>query len=240
MFEPFKQRSYELERLDTGDYTPGEYRRWQREMRFIHRIFGEMRALKRTLFRDIQAGSDGPVSVLDVGAGSGELLRELSKWTAGRRTFFVGAELNREATLTIQSKSISAVQCDALLLPFADGSFDFVFCSLFLHHLGDDAAVDLLKEMGRVAKKRIYAIDLNRNRTAYYFYMIVGSIFLQRFTLEDGALSILRSFSPPELLDLAKAAGLCDVKLNHSKANRLILSGRSQTHGARNGKDSSS
>ena len=41
MFEKFRHRSHELERLDTGDYTADEYARWQREMRErITRIVG--------------------------------------------------------------------------------------------------------------------------------------------------------------------------------------------------------
>ena len=225
MFKTFATRSYQLERLDTGDYTPSEYRRWQQEMRFIHRIFGENRALRRTLFRDLQR-TKGPVSILDVGAGSGELLRQLGQWTSGRATFLAGAEINHDAALSIRSESVSAVQCNALQLPFADKSFDFVFCSLFLHHLGDEAAVRLLGEMSRVAEKRIYAIDLNRQPGAYYLYKAIGRFLLQDFTLEDGALSILRSFRPDELVGLANAAGLHDVKVEHSRLNRLILSGR--------------
>ena len=225
MFPNFSQRSHQLERLDTGDYTPAEYRRWQREMYFIHRIFGESHALRRTLFRDLER-TDGPVSILDVGAGSGELLRQLRKWANGRETFLAGVEINREATLSIRSAGVSAVQCNAMQLPFEDKSFDFVFCSLFLHHLNDEAATGLLREMSRVAKRRVYAIDLNRQPAAYHIYKAIGRLLLQRFTLEDGALSILRSFTPDELSDLAEASGLRDVKVEHSRVNRLILSGR--------------
>ena len=114
MFEQFKTRSYELERLDTGDYTPDEYRRWQKEMFFIHRIFGELRALRRTLFRDIQNDGSKSISILDVGAGSGELLKQLSKWTTALETFTVGVELDRNAAESIKAAKINAIQADAL------------------------------------------------------------------------------------------------------------------------------
>ncbi len=227
MFERFKHRSLTLERLDTGDYTSKEYVRWQREMKFIHRVFGETRALKRTLFRDLMASRSKHFSALDVGAGSGGLIIELRKWTKNYTSFLVGAELNTVAVETLKQNDLDAVRCDALRMPFADNSFDYVFCSLFLHHLGDSAAGQLLSEMSRVAAKRIYVIDLNRHPVAYYFYKLLGSLFLQRFTIEDGSLSILRSFNPEELKDLAEKAGLAEIAVEHSQVNRLILSGRS-------------
>ncbi len=224
MFDRFKKRSYELERLDTGDYSSAEYLRWQKEMYFIHRIFGEMRALKGTLFRDIQNDGSSSISILDVGAGSGQLLKELAKWIGDGGTFAVGIEIDDVATRSIKDDRTNAVQADALKLPFKENSFDYVFCSLFLHHLSDENARQLLKEMARVAAKRIYVIDLNRHPAAYYFYKVIGGIFLQKFTLEDGALSILRSFSYDELSELAESVGLTEIKVERSKVNRLILS----------------
>lgn len=225
MFGRFKHRSYKLERLDTGDYTPAEYAKWQGEMRFVHRIFGENRALRRALFPEIgNVGDD--LSILDVGAGSGELLDSILKWNIRPKPFLVGAEINADAARSIENRAISAVRCDALLLPFADNSFDFVVCSLFLHHLTDEKAVVLLAEMKRVARNRIFAIDLHRSPVAYYFYKIVGSMFLQRFTVEDGSLSILRAFKPSELEHLARAAGLKEISVSRSAAYRLVLSGK--------------
>lgn len=225
MFEQFKKRSKKLERLDTGDYTEQEYARWQREMKYIHAIFGEQRALKNTLFRDIRSEGSNKFSVLDVGAGSGGLLRELKNWTSHGDAFLVGAELDGGAARSINVDGIAGLQCGALRLPFGDKSFDYVFCTLFLHHLDDEPAVRLLQEMSRVAARRIYVIDLNRHPLAYYAYRFFGWPFLQRFTLEDGALSILRSRTPDELLQLADRAGLKNATVEHSRANRLILTG---------------
>ena len=224
MLEKFRTRSRELERLDTGDYTPEEYARWQREMWWIHRVFGELRALKHTLLRDIQRRGERNVSVLDVGAGSGELLTELEKWTKGKSSFFVGLEMTSEAAKAIVVNGIAAVQADGRKLPFADHSFDYVCCTLLLHHLDDDAAVTVLAEMRRVANKRIFAVDLNRDPLPYYLYKYLGRLFLQRFTVEDGSLSILRSRTEPELLYLAEKAGLREARVDRYKLNRLVLS----------------
>ena len=226
----FRDRSRDLERLDTGDYTPEEYAKWHREMRFVHGIFGEMRALKRSMFRDASAKNETRISVLDVGAGSGGLLRAVKKWTTGIDAFLVGAELNAEAARTISENGLLAIRADALRLPFADDSFDYVYCSLFLHHLDDLAAIEMVREMSRVARRKFYVIDLHRHAVAYYLYWIFSRIFLQRFTHEDGSLSILRSFKPDELRRLGADVGIDEVKVERSLAFRLVLSGKKRVN----------
>ena len=74
----FEKRSTELERIDTGDYTPAEYATFLREIAFINRYFGDQRALKKTLLREIEREDLREFSVLDVGCGSGELMRIIS------------------------------------------------------------------------------------------------------------------------------------------------------------------
>lgn len=226
MFERFQHRSRDSERLDRGEYTLPEYSRWQREMKYIHAIFGEERALKKTLLRDIDLNDSPRISILDVGAGSGGLLIKLGKWIGERRNYLVGAEFDKVAARSIRDNGIAALNCDAMQLPFADCSFDYVFCSLFLHHLDDEPAITLLREMSRVCSKRIYVIDLDRDPISYYAYKIFGWLVLQQFTREDGALSILRSRTPDELRRLADRSGLKEVKVEHSLVNRLILSGK--------------
>jgi hypothetical protein len=57
--------------------------------------------------------------------------------------------------------------------------------------------VNLVKEMARVARRGIFVIDLHRNPVAYFFYTTIGRLFLHnRLIREDGALSILKSFTP--------------------------------------------
>lgn len=229
----FRQRSDELEHLDKGDYTPDEYEGCLVELRRINRLLGDSRALRRSLLREVERQKLGEFSVLDVGAGSGELLRVAAEWArgAGVGARLVGLELNARSAASIVEESnsfneIGAVRGDARWLPFADDSFDYVMCSLFTHHFPNEGVAAVLREMARVAKRRIFVIDLHRHPVPYYFYTMIARRFLRnRLTREDGALSILRGFVPGELRALGEAAHLSQVKIRRCFPYRLVLSG---------------
>jgi len=232
VLEIFRQRSEELERLDTGDYTPEEYEGCLAELRRVNRWLGDTRALARAVLPGIERDGAREFSLLDVGAGTGELLREVARWARGRGTKarLVGLELNERAAAALLEESrgfaeIASVRGDGLRLPFGDGAFDYVMCSLFTHHFRDDACAGLLREMARVAGRRVYCIDLHRHPAAYYFYRTAGRLLLRnRLVREDGALSILRGFRPGELRRLAGRAGLARVKVERRFPYRLVLS----------------
>ncbi len=232
MFDRFKERSFELEHLDKGDYTPEEYEVCIVELQRVNKYLGDASALRRSLLKEIRRDELRSFSVLDVGAGSGELLRVVAEWSnrGGRAAQLVGLEINARAALAILEESkefprISAVRGDALHLPFEDGQYDYAICSLFTHHFEDDGVIRILRELRRVARRRIFVIDLHRHPLAHLLYTTVGRIFLyNRLIREDGALSILRSFRPAELGRLGLSAGLSNLIVRRRFPFRLVLS----------------
>ena len=236
MFDKFKQRSPKLEHIDTGSYTPAEYEACIGELQLVNRWMGDAHTLRATLLREIAAESLQSFSILDVGAGSGELLRVAAAWArqTGRRLSAVGLELNQRSAESIIEESlqfaeIRSVRGNALELPFADSQFDYVICSLFTHHFVDGQVVQILREMSRVAKRRIFVIDLHRHPIAYLLYTTIGKIVLHnRLLRHDGALSILRSFKSYELLELGQRAGLNDIRVERHFPFRLVLSAAAQ------------
>jgi SAM-dependent methyltransferase len=236
MFGRFHQRSLEPENLDKGSYTPEEYEGCLVELRRINEWLGDANALRDSLLKVIEHRDLQSFSVLDVGAGSGELLRVAATWAreTKRTAFLVGVELNDRSARAILEESaafseIASVRANGLVLPFADQTFDYVIQSLTLHHFDDAGAVNLVKEMGRVARRGIFVIDLHRNPVAYFFYTTIGRLFLHnRLIREDGALSILKSFTPEELEEIGRRTGLANVKVEKHFPSRLILSSVSE------------
>lgn len=228
----FQQRSEALEHIDVGDYTPEEYEGCMVELRRVNRFLGDSAILRRWLIREAIREGLKDFSVLDVGAGTGELLRVVAEWArkSGRRTRLVGLEINARSAECILKEStdyseISAMRGDALALPFEADSFDFVICSLFTHHFKDEEVVAVLREFSRIARRRVFVIDLHRHPVAYFLYTTAGRLFLyNRLLREDGALSILRSFRPNELRQLAEQAQATGVRVERKFPFRLVLS----------------
>lgn len=229
----FQKRSEKLERIDTGDYTAAEYDRFLHDIRLVNRFAGDNRALKKTLLREIADEDLSGFSVLDVGAGSGELLRVIARFArrTKRKCNLYGLELNARSAAAILEESkdfaeIAAIRGDTFDLPFADDAFDYAICSLFTHHFRDENVARILREMNRVARRQIFVIDLHRHPAAYVLYKIFCAGFrISRLVREDGSLSILRSFKPSELEGLAHKIELGDCSVKRFFPFRLVLQG---------------
>ncbi len=96
--------------------------------------------------------AERPVRVLDCGSGYGFVLRILRDLT---NATIVGLEYEMERVRETRAalgddRRLSHVQGDAMRLPFADATFDYVVCSEVLEHLPDDART--AREIHRVLK----------------------------------------------------------------------------------------
>src|SRR6266508_6129953 len=96
MFSRFRQRSYEVEHLDKGDYSAEEYEGCILELQRVNEWLGDASALRSSLLADIERRGLRSFSLLDVGAGSGELLRVTADWARNRgyEARLIGLELN--------------------------------------------------------------------------------------------------------------------------------------------------
>ncbi|MDH3492364.1 MAG: methyltransferase domain-containing protein [Acidobacteriota bacterium] len=231
MFSEFAHRSYELERIDTGQYTPEEYDQFLADIRQVNRFAGDNWTLRATLFREIERADLPEFSVLDLGAGSGELLRTCAEFgrKTNRRARLYGLELSERSSRAINEESsdyheIFPVRGNALDLPFEENSFDYVICSLFTHHFLEKDIESILSGMARLSRRKIFVIDLHRHPAASFLYKIFCSVFVKGILVKtDGALSIKRGFKPSELESLARKINLVSVRVERHFPYRLVL-----------------
>jgi ubiquinone/menaquinone biosynthesis C-methylase UbiE len=147
-------------------------------------------------------------SLLDVGAASGDMGECVRRWYPGATV----TSLDYRAS-HLEPCAPPKVVADAFGLPFRGASFDYVFCSLFLHHFTNPQVVDLLRGFGAVARRAVLVIDLERHMIARNFVPWTRWLFgWDRVTVHDAVASVEAAFRPPELEALARSAGLRDVR----------------------------
>lgn len=100
----------------------------------------------------------GPLDVLEVGAGVGEVARLLHRSGLKIRRY-VGVEYSFHASRRMRERGFVAAQMNAEQLGFADNSFDLVFCFDVLHHVNDP--VKMGAEIVRVTRKHFLLSEPN-------------------------------------------------------------------------------
>ena len=132
--------------------------------------FGRERSFRRwTLdLAGLQAGN----AVLDVGCGTGTLLLAAAE-RVGATGGLHGVEPSPEMAARARSKAarrkvpLRIVEGSADRLPYADGSFDAVLCTMVLHHLPASRAAPAIREFRRVLRPggRVVVVDWQRPRS---------------------------------------------------------------------------
>jgi ubiquinone/menaquinone biosynthesis C-methylase UbiE len=215
----FSRRLIKPEQMDHA--PPNQARLILNDLTRINEKFGGHSVVLKTLKR--VARTDEAFSLLDIGAASGDSARTIgAKFPFARIVNFDNNAVNLSAAP--QPKIIG----DAFKLPFTASSFDYVMCSLFLHHFADSAVVELLRSFHAIARKALLVCDLERNILPYLFLPATKPFFhWQRITVSDGVISVRASFKKAELQELAKRAGIssCEVS-TYRPAFRISLVAR--------------
>jgi len=233
MFASFAQRSTEPELIDGTGYSFDEFVENLADLRRVNCYLGGKRALGRHLFPMIESLAGKRVRLLDVGTGSADIPAMVVEWARARgvEVEFVVLDLNEFAAREARAQTkgypeISVVRADAMRLPFAERSFDFVLASLFLHHFETQPAAHLLTNFARLARVAFIINDLRRHPIAYYSIKLLTRLFTSnRLVRNDAAVSVLRGFTERDVAAIGRAAGLPLQTFRHFPY-RLILIGR--------------
>ena len=214
----FSQRLIEPEILD--HVSPEEARPNLADLIRINRRFGGYSTLRKAVFQATGGRPGG--TFLDVGAASGDSARQIQQFCPGAQVTCL--DYNQT---NLEKAPAPKLLADVFALPFAPASFDYVLCSLFLHHFTDELVTNILRDLYAIARKAIVVCDLERHPLPYIFLPLTRPLFgWNRITVHDGIRSVRAAFKPEELKSLAASAGILNTAVHsYRPAFRITLTG---------------
>ncbi|HWY10123.1 MAG TPA: methyltransferase domain-containing protein [Bacteroidia bacterium] len=223
-------RSTEKEYLDNDVIETKALYRNLLELDIINKRLGGYNASRNGLATILKTRKNIE-SVLDIGFGGGDSIKQLSKFADRnkRYMFFYGVDLKSDCvkyaeenlTLCTNKKLI----CDDYRNIPSDllKETDIIHCSLFLHHLTDKEIIDLFK-FAKANKCIVLANDLHRHWLAYYSIKFLTALFSRSYLVKnDAPISVKRGFKKKELIALLKKAGIDNYSVKWSWAFRYIV-----------------
>ncbi len=229
----FHQRHRQAEVMDQPDLDPTRHAAALQGLARINALSGSARILWPPLARLARRIGSRPVRILDVATGAGDVPLRLWRRAqrAGLRMVLEGCDISPVA---IEHARAAAEQAGADLRFFVHDAlagppatdYDAALCSLFLHHLGEDQAITLLRNMA-LAAPLVIVHDLQRGRLGWLLAWL-GTRVLSRSEVvhNDGPISVAAAFTAEEARGLAERAGLKDIEVSRHWPCRFRLLAR--------------
>lgn len=204
----FTQRASHPEILDQPDADAALVRRGYSFMALINRHFGGTRVVRQ--FVAAQAlQQEGPLHVLDIGAGGGDIAIDVSRWARQRGLDVrftcldyhpVAAEVCRANLAAAGDPAIELVQQD-IFHHHPKQPYDCAVSSMFFHHLSEQSILLLIERLRTLVRRSVLINDLRR-AAAHYYGCVLVSPALPYEVRHDALLSIRRGFRVHEIHDL--------------------------------------
>jgi ubiquinone/menaquinone biosynthesis C-methylase UbiE len=214
-------RRWEAEELlDRAGHDPAELTANLRDIRTVNRLAGGVATVLRHLPGLVShIPHSRPVEILDLATGCGDIPLSLAAWAERQsRPLHLAVTDRSPEILTEARRTLAGVPgvtftvCDARAVPMPERSFDIVLCSLSLHHFAPGDAVQVLREMDRLARTGFILNDIRRCLSGFVAAWTASRVATRnRLTRHDMPLSVLRAYTPDELRALLRQAGIRDA-----------------------------
>jgi 2-polyprenyl-3-methyl-5-hydroxy-6-metoxy-1,4-benzoquinol methylase len=226
-----RRRRRQPELMDDPALDPAEHAAALRGLARINAV-SQSASILWTSLRDLaRSAAPRPLRVLDVATGGGDVPLALARHAraSGVRLELHACDISATAIAEAGQRGREAgvqmrlFECDALALP-AETTYDAVICSLFVHHLEEDAVVLLLERMCAAAEQAVLVSDLRRSFGGYLMACAATrALTRSRIVHVDGPRSVEGAFTPEELRDLAARAGLTGATVEPRWPCRMLL-----------------
>lgn len=168
-------------------------------------------------------------TLLDVGYGHGDMLREIAHWAQKRgiRAELVGIDLNPKSEAAARAATDPALPITYRTGDYADFSegFDVIVSSLVAHHMTPAQLLAFLRFMAGEARAGWFVNDLHRHTFSYLGYPLLARIMgWHDIVRQDGQTSIARSFRKGEWEAMLSQSGITGAQVERFFPFRLCVS----------------
>jgi len=214
--------------MDDPAATEADFEAALKDLEFLGRITFGARPTLAWLDALVKRTGATHLSVLDLGAGGGEMLRAVSAWGRRRGITLDLTGLDRSPWAETYARAAGTegnwLTCDLFDVP-AEQTYDVILCSLFTHHLSDDEMVRFLRWLPQHATLGWLISDVHRHWLPW-IVLWAGTRLLRLapMVIHDSTISISRSFVREDLEGLIEHAGI-SAELHWSFPFRWIVQG---------------
>ena len=199
--------------LDETELDPGEMARSLADLDLVNAALGSARFFGRRLEGPIRSEGGAPATILDVGAGSATVARDLARRLErrGLKARVIATDLQWRHLAVGRGRNgglrLPAAAADVFSLPFPDLSVDWAVSTLLVHHFSPEENVRLLRELARVTRRGLLLLDLRRHRLPLAFIALAGRIAFQSpVSVSDGAASVRQAYTREEAAAFVREA----------------------------------
>lgn len=221
ILKKLKKRAEEPELMDDFSMGGDDLHEALRDLRLLNQIFG---ASSPTIYGIerlwIVANRPKHLSILDVGAGSGDVNRHILRWAD-----------KKGIDVTIQLVDVTVEACEEARHFFHDeprvqvrlvdvkdlpeACVDIVTGSQFIHHFTGDELHTVVNYMYKASKLGVVINDIHRQWIPWLAVWIVSRVVsTNRYIRHDGPLSVAKGFRATDWIKLREAIGI--PQLNYS------------------------
>ncbi len=220
-----------LEALDEPDLPSEEMSQSLEDLELVNRTLRSSRLLANRLLSQGEGSGAWRPTILDVGAGSGGVARDLAAGLARRGNLATVIALDLQWRHLAAGRAWSdghpplpSAAANVFSLPFPARAVDWIVSTLLFHHFSPEQNVRLLQELGRVAKRGILVLDLRRHRVPLFFLWLAGRVvFKTRVSVQDGVASIRQAYTLQEARAIVEKA-LPGARVERALGFRLLIS----------------
>lgn len=212
------KRIPQREELDDSTLSPEAAVESLGDLRWVNRWFGGVSTTTDLLRRAMRGAGLRSASVLEVAAGDGYSITRAAKRLKEEQLDVEPLCLDRRGLRREACCCERAVVGDALELGFPAGSFDFVSCGLFVHHLAPEQVIAFVNGALTVARRAVLINDLRRSWLHLALVYAGAPIFRSPISRRDGLASVRQAYTPDELRELMR-----QTRASHSELRMRYL-----------------